>query len=103
LRHHRQQPRVVDLDWRERRAGGRRGVPPEAALRDAVAGLAAGHHRSRRAVGVGARTARPRCRGGDVMAETVAVAVAAPPIVTAEHVSKWYGQVIGLNDVSVSV
>ena len=25
------------------------------------------------------------------------------PIVTAEHVSKWYGQVIGLNDVSVSV
>ena len=28
---------------------------------------------------------------------------AAPPIVSAEHVSKWYGQVIGLNDVSVSV
>ena len=25
------------------------------------------------------------------------------PIVTAEHVSKWYGQVIGLNDVSVNV
>jgi ABC-2 type transport system ATP-binding protein len=25
------------------------------------------------------------------------------PIVTAEHVSKWYGQVIGLNDVGVSV
>jgi ABC-2 type transport system ATP-binding protein len=25
------------------------------------------------------------------------------PIVTTEHVSKWYGQVIGLNDVSVSV
>jgi ABC-2 type transport system ATP-binding protein len=25
------------------------------------------------------------------------------PILTAEHVSKWYGQVIGLNDVSVSV
>ena len=25
------------------------------------------------------------------------------PIVTAEHVSKWYGQVIGLNDVNVSV
>jgi ABC-2 type transport system ATP-binding protein len=24
-------------------------------------------------------------------------------IVTAEHVSKWYGQVIGLNDVNVSV
>jgi ABC-2 type transport system ATP-binding protein len=25
------------------------------------------------------------------------------PVVTTEHVSKWYGQVIGLNDVSVSV
>jgi ABC-2 type transport system ATP-binding protein len=25
------------------------------------------------------------------------------PIVTADHVSKWYGQVIGLNDVSVTV
>src|SRR6187399_1625789 len=25
------------------------------------------------------------------------------PIVTAEHLSKWYGQVSGLNDVSVSV
>jgi ABC-2 type transport system ATP-binding protein len=25
------------------------------------------------------------------------------PIVTAEHVSKWYGQVIGLNDVNVAV
>jgi ABC-2 type transport system ATP-binding protein len=28
---------------------------------------------------------------------------AAAPIVSAEHVSKWYGQVIGLNDVNVSV
>jgi ABC-2 type transport system ATP-binding protein len=26
-----------------------------------------------------------------------------PPIVAADHVSKWYGQVIGLNDVSVDV
>src|SRR5260370_3445513 len=25
------------------------------------------------------------------------------PVVPTEHVSKWYGQVIGLNDVSVSV
>jgi ABC-2 type transport system ATP-binding protein len=34
--------------------------------------------------------------------EAVAAAAVAP-ILTAEHVSKWYGQVIGLNDVSVSV
>jgi ABC-2 type transport system ATP-binding protein len=26
-----------------------------------------------------------------------------PPVVAADHVSKWYGQVIGLNDVSVDV
>ena len=26
-----------------------------------------------------------------------------PPIVSADHLSKWYGQVIGLNDVSVSL
>jgi ABC-2 type transport system ATP-binding protein len=26
-----------------------------------------------------------------------------PPLIVAEHVSKWYGQVIGLNDVSVNV
>ena len=26
-----------------------------------------------------------------------------PPIVTAEHVSKWYGQVIGLNDVTLTL
>jgi len=31
------------------------------------------------------------------------VAAAAAPVVAAEKVSKWYGQVIGLNDVSVSV
>ncbi|HEY2435295.1 MAG TPA: ABC transporter ATP-binding protein [Vicinamibacterales bacterium] len=34
--------------------------------------------------------------------ESVAAAPAAP-VVSADHVSKWYGQVIGLNDVSVAV
>ena len=33
----------------------------------------------------------------------MSVAVHAVPIITADHVSKWYGQVIGLNDVSVTV
>ena len=32
------------------------------------------------------------------MSETVAA-----PVVSADHVSKWYGQVIGLNDVSVTI
>ena len=36
-------------------------------------------------------------------AAAVAAPVAAAPVVSAEHVSKWYGQVIGLNDISVSV
>jgi ABC-2 type transport system ATP-binding protein len=31
------------------------------------------------------------------------VTTSAAPIISADHVSKWYGQVIGLNDVSVSV
>ena len=43
------------------------------------------------ALGLDPRAARARRGGGDVSA----------PIVTADHVSKWYGQVIGLNDVSV--
>ena len=28
---------------------------------------------------------------------------AGQPVITAEHLSKWYGQVSGLNDVSVKV
>jgi ABC-2 type transport system ATP-binding protein len=36
----------------------------------------------------------------DVVAGIVAPA---PPVVSAVHVSKWYGQVIGLNDVTVNV
>ena len=26
-----------------------------------------------------------------------------PPAVTLDHVSKWYGQVIGINDVSIAI
>jgi len=37
-------------------------------------------------------------------ADTPAAApTAAPPLVQAEHLSKWYGQVSGLNDVTVSI
>ena len=38
-----------------------------------------------------------------IPAPALAPAPAAAPVVTAEHVSKWYGQVIGLNDVNVAV
>jgi ABC-2 type transport system ATP-binding protein len=37
------------------------------------------------------------------METAIAPATAVAPIVAAEHVSKWYGQVIGLNDVNVLV
>ena len=46
-----------------------------------------------RGLGLGARAPRARRGGGGVSA----------PIVAAEQLSKWYGQVIGLNDVTVSV
>jgi ABC-2 type transport system ATP-binding protein len=37
------------------------------------------------------------------VATSAPAAAAAAPIVQAEQLSKWYGQVIGLNDVTVSV
>src|SRR6202040_590980 len=46
----------------------------------------------------------PRARRGD--RRMTAIADAAPRlagIVAADHLSKWYGQVIGLNDVTLSV
>src|SRR5206468_9071993 len=81
----------------------------------------------RRSVGLHPGTARPRRRGGGVTADgTAPTAVGAatdgrgaapqregtpvgtgraarPGLVVADHLSKWYGQVIGLNDVSVTV
>ncbi len=73
-------------------AGGRRDLPAAAARHHAVAGLVDRHSRSDRALDLGARAAGARGGGGHVSA-----------IVAADHVSKWYGQVIGLNDVSVEV
>src|SRR5207237_414160 len=62
---------------------------------------------TRRRVDLGPRAARARRRGG-VMTFDSQPASGAPlaqdrAILTADHLSKWYGQVIGLNDVSVSV
>ena len=37
------------------------------------------------------------------MSDVVTPAATAAPIVAADHLSKWYGQVIGLNDVTVTV
>ena len=64
---------------------------------DTVAGVAVCHRRADRAVGAGARAPRARHRGGRL------VAAVTTGLVVADHLSKWYGQVIGLNDVSVTV
>ena len=98
LRHHRQLVDVVDLADREPGAGRGRHLPPHAALHDALAGLPHRHRRAGRRVDFDSRAARARRRGGHVSAPDTST-----PIVTADHVSKWYGQVIGLNDVSVNV
>src|SRR5204862_3722629 len=68
-------------------------LPPAAEVRHAVAGIAADDRRGDRSVGSGPRAARARHRGGRMTAG----------LVFADHLSKWYGQVIGLNDVSVTV
>ena len=41
--------------------------------------------------------------GSSAVPAPAVVAASAPPVVATDHVSKWYGQVIGLNDVSVTV
>ena len=66
-------------------------IPP--AIRHAVAGVACGRFRRDRGFGVG--TGAPRPRRGD---RHVSAAV-----VSAQSLSKWYGQVIGLNDVTVDI
>src|SRR5207302_6425112 len=67
-------------------------LPSAVAVRDAMAGGAHDDRRSDRHLGRDPRETRARRRGRRMT-----------PIVAADHLSKWYGQVIGLNDVSVSV
>ena len=81
-------------------AGHRRHLPRAAAVRHAVAGVAHRRRRPGRGVDFNPRASRARSRGGHVSA---GVANMSGAIVTADHVSKWYGQVSGLNDVSVNV
>src|SRR5262249_8263910 len=71
----------------------RRDLSPAGQIRHALAGRAVRDCRAHRVVRPDSRAPRPRRRGGLVMTSVVA----------ADHLSKWYGQVIGLNDVSVTV
>src|SRR5436190_14147754 len=67
-----------------------------------MARLAAHRGRARCGFGADSRKARSRCRGNRLMAVPGAPVISAS-VVHAEHLSKWYGQVIGLNDVTLSV
>src|SRR5215204_1321148 len=80
----------------QHRPGGRCHFPAAAALCHPVAGVVDRGHRTDRGLAFRSRAARPRCGDRHMSAPGT-------PIVAADHVSKWYGQVIGLNDVSVSV
>src|SRR5207247_458199 len=93
LRHRRFEP-FVDRDHSRSRSGRRRDLSPAAPLPHAVAGVVADDRPARRRLRPGARAAR--ARSGDRRVTTSA-------IVAADHLSKWYGQVIGLNDVTLSV
>src|SRR5205814_3746790 len=93
LRHRRFEP-FVDRRHSRSRSGRRRDLSPAAPLPHAVAGVVADDRPARRRLRPGARAAR--ARSGDRRVTTSA-------IVAADHLSKWYGQVIGLNDVTLSV
>ena len=69
---------------------GARDLPEPRHARDSDVGGAAGHPRPDGGLAVDSGAAGARRRGGDV-------------IVATEHLSKWYGQVSGLNDVTVTV
>src|SRR5215813_9393257 len=96
-RGHRQHESVVGGVRQQPRASRRRHLPSAVALRNAVDSVAgdcvrSDWHRSVDSRAAGASRGDRRVSGSD-----------AGTVVAAEHLSKWYGQVIGLNDVSVSV
>ena len=109
LRDHRQQPRRrgsrsatnVDAGRRRRSSGSSRATRRRGRCRCwCIVG-------ADRRLALGARTARPRRGGGDVSAGARSIAEPRPDRrarrESPRHVSKWYGQVIGLNDVTVAV
>src|SRR5690606_8136718 len=86
---------LAGLAHPEPRTDRRRDLPCAAAARDARRALGAGRRQPGRAVARHPRAPGARRGGGGVSAVA--------PLITAERLSKWYGQVIGLNDVGVSV
>src|SRR4029453_14379318 len=95
LRGHAEHDVFVDLVSGKSRAARQRDLPPAAEVRHAGAGVALRYRPGHRAVGRRPRAARSWRRGRCVNDSQ--------PIVAAEHLSKWYGQVIGLNDVTLGV
>ncbi|HIE91854.1 MAG TPA: ABC transporter ATP-binding protein [Acidobacteria bacterium] len=92
-RHHQQFVARLALVSGEPGSDWRCHLPASAAIRVAVAAVGRRGGVADRSVGVGARATRAGRGGGDVSV----------PVVAADRVSKWYGQVIGLNDITVDV
>src|SRR6185369_6045515 len=88
--------RVTRVADSEHGSDRRRHLPGAAATRHADGSFAAGGGGDHRRLRARARAPDSWRRGGRVSAPETA-------LVTAEHLSKWYGQVIGLNDVNVTV
>src|SRR5581483_3152260 len=99
-----QHRRFLDVVHGQPRSSLRRHLPPPATLRDASGRLLHRLARPDGGVAVRARTTRSRSRGGGMSANGMTGNGAnGNIIVAAQQLSKWYGQVIGLNDVSVTV
>ena len=90
---HRRHRAVLGLVRREPGPGGGRHLSGRTALRHAVGRVPAVRRGPDRPVGLGARPAGAG-RGDRHVSR---------PVVVADRMSKWYGQVIGLNDVTVSI
>src|SRR5262249_19781581 len=88
---------VVGVVRKQSCASGRRHLPRAASLRDAVDSVAGDRGRTRRPLGADSRAACAR-RGDRGMSTPDA-----GNIVSSEHLSKWYGQGIAVNEVTVSV
>src|SRR5262245_53930733 len=113
LRSHAQHCVLVDFVSGEPRADWQRDLPPAVAVRHAVAAVALHDHPGHRVVRRDPRAPRSRRRGRRMSAVEQGAPAVVPEersaasrdssIVAAEHLSKWYGQVIGLNDVTLAV
>ncbi len=94
----------VGVDLCECPPGRRRPVPHAAPARHASAHLCRHHRAHHRRIGVRPPPANSRHRGGHMITDADrAEGRGQREVVRAENLSKWYGQVIGLNDITITI